>query len=174
LISSRISLPKSELLLWLLVLSFGLIAETNSVLGALKGQSGGDFRYKHYNDEGKVLWLIEGKKPTFGEDLEVTILKPKLVIVQASGNALLTSNSATYDTAGKLCSLSGNVTVNNFSEAFFQGDDLKVLLKDRSLSFSSPFQARQGPLSLSASKGRFFSEDQRFETEGKTQVEYLP
>lgn len=138
------------------------------------GQSGGDFQYKHYNDDGKVLWLIEGSKPTFNEKLEVTIEKPRLVIVQPTGNALLTSAKATYDTSAKFCSLSGNVTVDNFSNAYFRGDHLKVLLDNNSLSFSAPFEARRGPLSLKARKGKFFAEDQRFETEGKTQVEYLP
>ena len=68
----------------------------------------------------------------------------------------------------------GNVIVNNFSKASFRGQELSILLEDRSLTFPSPFKARQGPLSLSATKGRFYAEDQRFETEGKTRVEYLP
>jgi len=160
--------------LWFLALASGLIAEPSPVLEALKGQVGGDFQYKHYSEVGEVLWFIEGYQPTFTEDLRVTIQRPRLIIVQASGNALITSLEAIYSTAGHYCALSGNVRVNNFSNAFFRGNDLKVHLEDRSLSFSSSFEARQGPLSLSAQKGRFFSADQRFVTEGRTQIEYLP
>jgi len=174
LISSRTSSLRSEAFLWLLVLFLGLKAESSPIFDALKGQVGGDFHYKHYNDEGQVLWLIGGENPTFGADMKVTIQKPRLVIVQASGNALLTSKLATYDTTKRSCTLTGNVRVKNFSDASFEGDDLSVRLDDRSLNFYSPFEARQGPLSLKAQEGRYFSEGQRFQTEGKTQVEYLP